>query len=287
MQKRLCGLLATVVIVVAACGSSTSTAAPSQAAVATPAAATAAPTAAAPATPAPTAVADPAGHHDHHLQARGGRQHGRQARRRHVGRAEHHLVGHLRQLRGRRRGLRPVALEPVEQHRRLQVLRPARHQRPHRRNGGVTLVGDGMDVKVELIPGALWSDGKPITCQDIADQWKWQMDPANTGTVTGTQGYEDISSIDGGTGTSCVDPLQEGLRAVPQPVRSAAADALREHRLRSRTRSASCTRRRIRSPASTAARTCPPTGRPAPRSTTSRTRSSGTRSRRPRRRSTR
>jgi peptide/nickel transport system substrate-binding protein len=72
-------------------------------------------------------------------------------------------------------------------------------------NGGVVLTdGGGMDVTIELIPGATWSDGDPITCQDVTDQWKWQIDPTNAGTVTGVEGYEDISGIDGGDTTTCV-----------------------------------------------------------------------------------
>lgn len=71
-------------------------------------------------------------------------------------------------------------------------------------NGGVTLVGDGMDVKVDLRPGAQWSDGQPITCNDIEATRAFQMDPAQVGNVYGVDGFEDISSVDGGDGTSCV-----------------------------------------------------------------------------------
>jgi ABC-type transport system substrate-binding protein len=72
-------------------------------------------------------------------------------------------------------------------------------------NGGVTITPEGgMDVKIELIPGAQWSDGQPITCQDVADNVTWQMSPDQVGNVFGTYGWGDITSVDGGTGSSCV-----------------------------------------------------------------------------------
>ncbi len=71
-------------------------------------------------------------------------------------------------------------------------------------NGGVTVTGSKMDVKVDLIPGAQWSDGTAISCADLEATRKFVMDKDNTGLATGTVGYEDITSIDGGTGSSCV-----------------------------------------------------------------------------------
>jgi peptide/nickel transport system substrate-binding protein len=75
---------------------------------------------------------------------------------------------------------------------------------PTLENGGVTVNGDRMDVQVELIPGAQWSDGQPITCADVEFTWKWIMDPANTGLNASTVGWADVTGVDGGTGTSCV-----------------------------------------------------------------------------------
>ncbi len=75
---------------------------------------------------------------------------------------------------------------------------------PTTTNGGVTVTGDKMDVKVDLIPGAQWSDGTPITCADIAYQLTWSLDKTNAGLVQGSPGYEDITSVDGGTGSNCV-----------------------------------------------------------------------------------
>src|SRR5664280_45061 len=71
-------------------------------------------------------------------------------------------------------------------------------------NGGVKMNGAGMDVTWTLKSGMQWSDGSAITCNDLIGTWKWIMDPANTGLAGGTTGWEDISGIDGGTGTTCV-----------------------------------------------------------------------------------
>ena len=71
-------------------------------------------------------------------------------------------------------------------------------------NGEVKMNGAGMDVTWTLKSGMQWSDGSAITCDDMKGTWQWIMDPANTGLAGGTTGWEDISGIDGGTGTTCV-----------------------------------------------------------------------------------
>jgi peptide/nickel transport system substrate-binding protein len=71
-------------------------------------------------------------------------------------------------------------------------------------NGGVKMNGAGMDVTWTLKTGMQWSDGSPINCDDLKATWTWVMDPANTGLAGGTVGWEDISGITGGTGTTCV-----------------------------------------------------------------------------------
>jgi peptide/nickel transport system substrate-binding protein len=71
-------------------------------------------------------------------------------------------------------------------------------------NGGVVVNGAGMDVTWTLKTGMLWSDGTPITCADVDATRAWIMDKAQTGLTGGTVGYENISSIDGGTTTTCV-----------------------------------------------------------------------------------
>jgi peptide/nickel transport system substrate-binding protein len=88
-------------------------------------------------------------------------------------------------------------------------------------NGGVKLVGSGMDVTWTLRPGMKWSDGQPITCADVQATWKWIMDPAQTGLAGGTIGWEDISGVDGGTTTDCVmhfSKVYEGYLSLVAPV---------------------------------------------------------------------
>ena len=71
-------------------------------------------------------------------------------------------------------------------------------------NGGVVLKDAGMNVTWKLKSGMQWSDGEPINCDDVKATWTWNMDPANAGLANGTAGWEDISGIDGGIGTTCV-----------------------------------------------------------------------------------
>lgn len=72
-------------------------------------------------------------------------------------------------------------------------------------NGGVVMTSaTTMDVNWNLKPGAQWSDGTPITCNDLQATWQWNMDPTNVGLVGGTSGWANIGGIDGGTGSNCV-----------------------------------------------------------------------------------
>jgi peptide/nickel transport system substrate-binding protein len=74
-------------------------------------------------------------------------------------------------------------------------------------NGGVKVPGDSgdaMTVTWKMKAGQLWSDGSPITCDDIAATEKWVMDPDNTGLYGGTTGYEDITAIDCPDATTAV-----------------------------------------------------------------------------------
>jgi peptide/nickel transport system substrate-binding protein len=71
-------------------------------------------------------------------------------------------------------------------------------------NGGVVLKDKGMDVTINLKPGMKWSDGQPITCDDLAYQAQWQMDAGQQGNIQGHLGWENISGVDGGTGDKCV-----------------------------------------------------------------------------------
>jgi peptide/nickel transport system substrate-binding protein len=71
-------------------------------------------------------------------------------------------------------------------------------------NNDVKMLGAGMDVTWKLKSGMQWSDGSAITCDDLSGTWKWIMDKDNTGLAAGTIGWEDITGIDGGSGTTCV-----------------------------------------------------------------------------------
>jgi peptide/nickel transport system substrate-binding protein len=60
-------------------------------------------------------------------------------------------------------------------------------------NGGVTVTGDKMDVKWELLPNLKWSDGQPVTSADIKYTWQiWMKDPKTNSRT----GYSEIESID-------------------------------------------------------------------------------------------
>ena len=71
-------------------------------------------------------------------------------------------------------------------------------------NGGVVLNGSAMDVTWHLRSGMEWSDGEPINCDDIRATWQWVMDKDNVGLASGTIGWQDVSGVDGGSGTDCV-----------------------------------------------------------------------------------
>jgi peptide/nickel transport system substrate-binding protein len=73
-------------------------------------------------------------------------------------------------------------------------------------NGGVIVRADGgMDVRIDLIPGARWSDGQPITCDDVAGMATWLTDPAQSGRLqVSPAGWEEITAVDGGASSECV-----------------------------------------------------------------------------------
>jgi len=71
-------------------------------------------------------------------------------------------------------------------------------------NGGVKLVGSGMDVTWNLKAGMKWSDGSPINCDDLKATWQWIMNKDNAGLAAGTIGWQDVSGVDGGVGADCV-----------------------------------------------------------------------------------
>jgi peptide/nickel transport system substrate-binding protein len=69
-------------------------------------------------------------------------------------------------------------------------------QLPKFSNGGVVAdaSGNGFTVKLAIKPGLLWSDGQPLTLNDLKYTWQWVMDPAQTGIVT--LGWDKIDTFD-------------------------------------------------------------------------------------------
>lgn len=67
---------------------------------------------------------------------------------------------------------------------------------PTVQNGGVS--ADGKTITYKLKDGLVWSDGKPLTCDDAKYTWQAVMTP-DVG-VTSTTGWRDIDTID------CTDP---------------------------------------------------------------------------------
>lgn len=60
-------------------------------------------------------------------------------------------------------------------------------------NGGVRLVGTEMEVTYRLRDGLVWSDGEPVTSEDVRYTWQAVMsDPK----VTSREGYDLIGAID-------------------------------------------------------------------------------------------
>ena len=88
-------------------------------------------------------------------------------------------------------------------------------------NGGVKLVGSGMDVTWNLKAGMKWSDGEPINCDDLKATWQWIMNKDNAGLAAGTVGWQDVSGVDGGIGTVCVmhfGAVYEGYLSLVSPL---------------------------------------------------------------------
>jgi peptide/nickel transport system substrate-binding protein len=90
-------------------------------------------------------------------------------------------------------------------------------------NGGVVLVGKGMDVSWKLRLGMQWSDGQAISCDDIKATWQWIMDKdqPNAALAGGTIGWQDVTGVDGGSGTDCVmhfGVVYEGYLSLVSPL---------------------------------------------------------------------
>jgi peptide/nickel transport system substrate-binding protein len=92
---------------------------------------------------------------------------------------------------------------------------------PTTANGDVVVNGTKMDVTYKLKEGMKWSDGSPITCDDVIATQNWIMDKANTGLAAGTTGNDQITGIDGAGTTTCVvhfGTIYEGFLALFDPI---------------------------------------------------------------------
>lgn len=65
-------------------------------------------------------------------------------------------------------------------------------------NGGVVMGADGKTytITISLKPGLQWSDGQPLTMNDLQYTWQWATDKSQSGCTLCAQGYPDISAID-------------------------------------------------------------------------------------------
>ena len=52
----------------------------------------------------------------------------------------------------------------------------------------------GFEMDIELKPGLLWSDGQPLTLNDLKYTWEWVNDPAQVGVTT--TGWDSIDKIE-------------------------------------------------------------------------------------------
>jgi peptide/nickel transport system substrate-binding protein len=75
---------------------------------------------------------------------------------------------------------------------------------PTTANGGVTLGqgGDAMTVTWKIRDGLKWSDGKPLTCDDFKYAYEWVTDKANVGVILA--GWEDITKFECASATDMI-----------------------------------------------------------------------------------
>ena len=64
-------------------------------------------------------------------------------------------------------------------------------QVPSLENGGISR--DGLTIAYRLRPNARWTDGRPVTSQDVLFTWRAIMNPDNN--AVSRHGYDDIASI--------------------------------------------------------------------------------------------
>ncbi|MFL5779378.1 MAG: ABC transporter substrate-binding protein [Chloroflexota bacterium] len=76
---------------------------------------------------------------------------------------------------------------------------------PTTANGAVIvpgLNGDAMTVNWQLRPGLQWSDGEPLTCDDVRYAWQWVLNPDNIG--VDPSGFEDVEDVECRSATDMV-----------------------------------------------------------------------------------
>lgn len=67
---------------------------------------------------------------------------------------------------------------------------------PTLENGGVKIDGNTFTVTAKLKPNLKWSDGQPLTMNDLKYTWQWANDKNQVGCSTCTIGFPDIDRID-------------------------------------------------------------------------------------------
>ena len=94
---------------------------------------------------------------------------------------------------------------------------------PTTTNGGVAVPGvggDAMTVTWQLRDGLAWSDGQPLTCDDVRYTWQWVLDPANIG--VDPSGFESLGDVECRSPTDMVwhfSKVYEGyLSFLPTPL---------------------------------------------------------------------
>jgi peptide/nickel transport system substrate-binding protein len=94
---------------------------------------------------------------------------------------------------------------------------------PTTTNGAVAVPGvggDAMTVTWQLRDGLAWSDGEPLTCDDVRYTWQWVLDPGNIG--VDPSGFEDLADVECRSATDMVwhfSKVYEGyLTFLPTPL---------------------------------------------------------------------
>lgn len=82
---------------------------------------------------------------------------------------------------------------------------------PSADNGGVS--ADGLTITWKLKEGLYWSDGEPLTSEDVKFTWEFVMDPGNA--VSTRSGYDKIASIETPDATTAVITFSELYPAWP------------------------------------------------------------------------